>query len=109
MARLKWTPSRRQTVWAAVSRALRTPSRADNDLFVSGAFTFLPNRDLDPEEVLAYELGYRAQVHDRLAFDLTVFYNDYDRLRSVETVSVSPLVQMRDEKQDVDQEGEQGH
>src|SRR5262249_19692507 len=31
-ARLLWTPTARQTVWAAVSRAVRTPSRIEHDL-----------------------------------------------------------------------------
>jgi len=36
-------------------------------------------------EVLhAYELGYRAQPHRKLSFDVATFYNVYDRLRSFE-------------------------
>jgi len=31
-ARLLWTPTEHQSVWAAVSRAVRTPSRLDQDL-----------------------------------------------------------------------------
>lgn len=98
--RLKWTPTPRQTVWAAVSRALRTPSRADNDGLVQTSFTTrLANRDLHPEEVMAYEVGYRAQVHERLTLDLTAFYNEYDRLRSAETIFAGfPSVTKRDEK-----------
>src|SRR6185503_12852022 len=30
--RLAWTPSRQQTVWAAASRAVRTPARVEQDL-----------------------------------------------------------------------------
>ena len=33
-ARLAWTPAASQTLWAAASRAVRTPSRIDRDLFV---------------------------------------------------------------------------
>lgn len=98
-ARLKWTPTDRQTVWTSVSRALRTPSRADEDLRITtstGKTTFAPNRNLDPEEVLSYELGYRAQLHERFSFDLAVFYSDYHRLRSQETIA--PGVTMRDQK-----------
>src|SRR5207302_432619 len=40
----------------------------------------VPNRDLHSEEVIAYELGYRAQATDRLSFDTALFYNTYDRL-----------------------------
>ena len=33
--RLLWTPHERHTIWAAVSRAVVTPSRADNDILVN--------------------------------------------------------------------------
>src|SRR3989442_5152609 len=41
--RLAWKVTQRQTVWGAISRAVRTPSRIDNDFFVPGSppFTFL--------------------------------------------------------------------
>src|SRR6267143_649290 len=35
-ARLLWTPSSRQTVWGAVTRAVRTPSRVEEDLQLTG-------------------------------------------------------------------------
>jgi len=78
--RLVWLWSQQQTLWAAVSRAVRTPSRLDRDLVV------LPGRDFDSEKLLAYEGGYRAQPHEQLAVSLAVFYHDYDDLRSVEQV-----------------------
>lgn len=98
-ARLTWTPTERQTAWAAVSRALRTPSWADNDLRITTTIPprgNLPNKDLHPESVLSYELGYRAQLHERFSADLAIFYSDYDRLRSRETLA--PGVTERDEK-----------
>ncbi len=98
-ARLTWTPTERQTVWAAASRAVRTPSWADNDLRVTTTVpprSSLPNRNLNPESVLSYELGYRAQLHERFSVDLALFYSDYDRLRSRETIA--PGVTLRDEK-----------
>ena len=98
-ARLTWTPTANQTAWAAVSRALRTPSRADNDLRVTTVIpptSFLPNTNLQPERVLSYELGYRAQLHEHFSADLAVFYSDYARLRSRETLA--PGITQRDEK-----------
>jgi iron complex outermembrane receptor protein len=74
----------------AVSRAVRTPAILENDIEVGLLPTpgpvfsrILPNRDLDSEELLAYELGYRAQVIRRLALDLALFYHDYDNLNVV--------------------------
>ena len=88
--RLAWLITARQTAWAAVSRAVRTPSRIDTDFFVPGnpPFTLLqggPN--FVSEELLAYELGYRIQPHPRLSLSLATYYNDYDNIRSVEKVN----------------------
>jgi len=95
--RLLWTPHERHSVWAAISRAVRTPSRAEEDarivsgnappgppFFVPAFGTVDGNRSFESEVLLAYELGYRVQVKERLSLDLAAFYNDYDRLRSVE-------------------------
>jgi len=41
-ARLLWTPSARQTVWAAVTRAVRSPSRLDEDLQQTQLFATTP-------------------------------------------------------------------
>jgi iron complex outermembrane receptor protein len=93
--RLAWTPASRHTVWAAVSRAVRTPSRLERDfsIFVDPG-TMLPplplptlvsvqgNPEFGSEELLAYEIGYRLTVNPRLSLDSTVFYNQYDHLRS---------------------------
>ncbi len=92
-ARLMWTPSQRQTAWAAISRAVRTPSRTDQDIRVLGgpvALSFAPpgvtflqfvgSPDAGSEELLAYEAGFRTQPTDAFWWDLAVFYNQYDNL-----------------------------
>jgi iron complex outermembrane recepter protein len=78
-----------QAVWAAISRAIRAPARIDRDLFIPNQPPFLiaGGPDFESEVLLAHELGYRAQVAERLSFDLAAFYNDYDRLRSVESAN----------------------
>jgi iron complex outermembrane receptor protein len=98
--RLVWTPHERHTFWGAISRAVRTPSRAEDDIRLNQppvfpANTFFPgspaavtsifgNRDFDSEKLIAYEFGYRLQPHKRLSVDLAAFYNEYDALRSLE-------------------------
>ncbi len=87
--RLAWKATDRQTLWSAVSRAVRTPSRFDRDL------VFLPGKDFHSEKLVAYELGYRAQPAERLSLSVATFYHDYDDLRSRELApsgSVFPLV-----------------
>ena len=88
-ARLLWTPTKRQSVWAAVSRAVRTPTFVENDVriktlpLVAGRPFFgqlTNNSGLESEEVIAYELGYRTQATDKLSFDAALFYNRYDQL-----------------------------
>jgi iron complex outermembrane receptor protein len=85
-ARLAWKLSEEQTVWGAISRAVRTPSRIDRDLYAPSSPPFLlsggPN--FDSEKLMAYELGYRIQPTEQLSFSLATFYNDYTDIRSLE-------------------------
>jgi iron complex outermembrane receptor protein len=85
-ARLAWAPTAHQTVWAAVSRAVRTPSRIDRDffLFLAPSVPLLTFENLRSEEVLATELGWRLQPHERVSLALSTFYNVYDNLRTAE-------------------------
>lgn len=85
--RLLWTPDGRQSLWGAVSRAVRTPSRVEDSVEIP----VLPFPDtiqgedgLDAEELIAYELGYRIRPVNNLSFDIAAFYNDYDKVRSLE-------------------------
>jgi iron complex outermembrane recepter protein len=73
------------TLWTAVSRALRTPSRIDRELFVPGQppYALAGGPNFQSEEVMAYELGYRVQRR-ALAVSVSTFYNRYLGLRSLE-------------------------
>jgi iron complex outermembrane receptor protein len=97
-ARLRFKPSANQMLWAAVSRAVRTPSRSDHDLCVNLASVTDPlgnvsvlriqgNDDFEAEELIAYEAGYRWQPDPRFYLDLAAFYNDYERLRDIQNGS----------------------
>lgn len=84
-ARLMWQPNATHTLWAAVSRAVRTPSRVDRDLSQgSPPYLVLLRGDsgFKSEELLAYELGYRAQFGSRFTTTLSTYYNVYDDVRS---------------------------
>ena len=96
-ARLLFAPADKHRVWAAVSRAVRTPSRVENGgrlvSFVQppSALTMgLPlevalqsDKNFDSEVLKAYELGYRFTAANKLSVDLAAFYHDYDKLRGV--------------------------
>lgn len=97
-ARISWAPVPQQNLWGAVSRAVRTPSRADLGLRVnyaafegpSGLPTLLGivgNPEFGPERALAYEAGYRVAPVSRIQIDAATFYNRYDDLRHETTVS----------------------
>ena len=85
-ARLLWTPTSRQTVWAAVSRAVRTPSFVEEDARFNVAaapgvlVTIFGNPSVESEKLTAYELGYRIEPLKQLSFDLSAYYNVYDHL-----------------------------
>lgn len=92
--RLSWVPDDRRTLWGAISRAVRTPTRYDEDIvFYTAAGTPLleGSNDFVSEELLAYELGYRVQPRTGLAVDVATFYNVYSHLRSYEP-SAAPAV-----------------
>lgn len=85
--RLAWTPAPQHTLWAALSRAVRTPSRLDREFTISllpGLPLLTGSADFVSEEVIAAELGWRMQAADRLSLSLATFYNDYDKIRSAE-------------------------
>lgn len=101
-ARLRWAPSPEQTLWAAASRAVRTPARTDDD--VKRIVGLLPpgisvlglpalpadsppllivlygDRDFDSETVLALEAGYRRGIGQRWLADIALFRNNYKKL-----------------------------
>ena len=96
--RLLWQPSDTQRVWGAVSRAVRTPSRAEEEgrtalvtvppLPETGGLpsivALVGDWRFEAEQLTAYEIGYRTWLNKDFSFDFTTFYNDYDNLLSVE-------------------------
>lgn len=86
--RLNWTISPSQTLWAAISRAVRAPSRIDRELFAPGQppYFLAGGPNFQSETELAYELGYRHQ-RGAVALSLATFYSRYHGLRSLEQVN----------------------
>lgn len=91
-AKLAWYPTNKQTVWASISRSVRTPSRSESDGSLN--IQYVPsqgviaqeqgNPNFDSEVLKAYELGYRIRPTNNTSFDLSAFINDYDNLRTFE-------------------------
>ena len=98
--RLLWKPVNDHTLWAAVTRAVRTPSIADlsanvedivpavppgdplNPTTVPGRVFSIGNADFESETNLAYEIGARGQLSSKVSYDLALFTMVYDDVRS---------------------------
>jgi iron complex outermembrane recepter protein len=99
-ARILWNITPNQSVWTAVSRAVRTPALTERGLALVSAVippggpgnpTPLPaeavvhgSDQFQSEDLLAYEVGYRIQVATNVSADIATFYNNYTHLRSAE-------------------------
>jgi iron complex outermembrane receptor protein len=84
--RLAWQPLDNNLLWAALSRAVRAPSRLDRELFIPGQppFVVASNDQFVSEVANVAELGYRTQYSSLASFSLTAFHHRYPNLRSVE-------------------------
>jgi iron complex outermembrane receptor protein len=94
--RVNWRLSPSGTLWAAVSRALRSPSRIDREFFVPAQppYFLAGGPGFHSEEELAYELGFRRQ-QGTLALSVATFYSRYHGLRSLEQTNppaATPIV-----------------
>ena len=85
-ARIAWQLADDQLVWAALSRAVRAPSRIDREFFVPATAPFLlaggPNFESEIANVA--EIGYRASISHRFTGSVTGYWHDFDRIRSLE-------------------------
>jgi iron complex outermembrane recepter protein len=91
--RVAWDASKRNMLWAAISRDLRAPSRNDTNLVLNvgtgpagppNLIRLLGNPNFQDERLIAYEMGYRNTLSDRTSIDFASYYNDYDNLQTTE-------------------------
>ena len=80
--RLAYHPNGRNLLWAAVSRAVRTPSRIDRQLTFPGLLAQAPN--FQSEKLVAFEAGYRGQPSRTTTLSISFYYNLYDAIRTTE-------------------------
>ncbi len=92
--RLTYYPSRNQTLWGAISRAVRTPTRGEISFDLKdesyGLTVSKASSNAESENVLAYELGYRIKPTTKTLIDVTTFYNRYSKLRTYEDINGVP-------------------
>jgi iron complex outermembrane recepter protein len=92
--RLSWLLNSNQALWSAISRAVRTPSRIDQDVFEAAPPHFVlleGGSHFTSESVVAYELGYRVQIEPQLSASVSSFFNHYNDIRST-TITPTTLL-----------------
>jgi len=100
--RLTYTPNQDNVVWTAVSKAVKVPGNETRAQYnVGGAdvppnlwmpFTLTGNPDVQEEEIIAYELGYRTKPQQNLVLDMTAFAHRGHHMQRTEVVSAFPYV-----------------
>jgi iron complex outermembrane receptor protein len=99
--RLRYTPDPVHSFWAAISRAVRVPSRlelngtyTDEKLLLDSSgdieeeieIQIIGNSHLRSEKLTAYEIGHRWQPINYIWFNSAIFYHDY-----VDLIGEEPL------------------
>ncbi len=97
---LLFTPDPNNSFWATVSRNVRIPTRDEENAnyflqgFAAGPTTLyaglVGNTNLTAEDILSYEVGYRANVTSGFSLDLAGFYNRYYNVITAELIQFSP-------------------
>ncbi|MEX1167914.1 MAG: TonB-dependent receptor, partial [Hydrogenophaga sp.] len=93
-ARALWKATPTDNVWAAMSKAVQTPTVATSNInanFSSEPGPYGPvvlnvrgNPNVQSETMLSREIGYRGQFGSEVNLDATAFYNTYDNVVSRE-------------------------
>jgi len=91
-AKFAYNPDDRSTLWGSVARAVRNPSRTEDSIrytfrTIAGApptrVVGIGDADVESEDLISYELGYRISPQEGLIFDIATYYNDYSNLTTL--------------------------
>ncbi len=100
--RMLYLVSPKVTFWSAVSRAIRRPNRVTQDMELAvralptedgglpQLVTLRGNRDIESENLIAYESGLRLPLSSSVALDTSIFWHQLDDV--VTTVEGNPYV-----------------
>lgn len=92
--RVRWLAPHRQVLWGSVARAVRRPTRFDDDIRIStntGVLLIQGSDAFESEEMVGWEFGYRAQPMPIVTFEVETFNNRYGNLRSQDAPAVGAL------------------
>jgi iron complex outermembrane recepter protein len=90
-ARLLWAPDHKHSAWGAISRAVRTPARMEEQLagatsapVALGVYSrVFGNSAMLSEDLMAYEIGYREQTTEQFSWDIAAYYDVYEHIEGV--------------------------
>ncbi|MEO7742174.1 MAG: TonB-dependent receptor [Usitatibacter sp.] len=93
-ARLSYSLTADDVLWAAVTRTVRSPSRIDRDLVVPGMppFVITQNDAFQPEIANVAEVGYRGNLGHALSLSFTGFHHRFKQLRTLEPLGASQVL-----------------
>lgn len=91
--RFAWQLQPNALIWAAASRAIRSPTPFDTEVMetVGTALFLVGDANYKIEKVTAVEFGTRFQPTSDMSVSVSTFYNAYDDLRSIEITPVTFL------------------
>ncbi len=83
-ARISYKSDRSGLTWASLSRTVRAPARLDREFFIPARPPFIVGGgpDFDSEVANVVEVGQRGFIGSDLSYSVTLFRQNYDRLRS---------------------------
>jgi len=98
--RMNWNVTEKYSIWSSISHAVRTPARSTdiriNQRVIAGTpprlVSIFGNPDIHSEKVTTFELGFRGEPYNNLKYDLAVFYNFYNDLRTFEQGAASVVL-----------------
>lgn len=99
-ARLLFLPDDRHSVWAGISRAVRTPTISESDSTITlppttttppFLFPHAIPQDRDSQDLLAYEMGMRGQPVDDISWDVALFHHRYTDRHLSDITGTSPV------------------
>lgn len=89
---VSWLMDQDNTLWASVSKAVRIPSRLENDFLITfpdpQTVLFRGNPSLDSEKLVSYQTGLRTTISKDLIAGISLFYNDYEDLIIAEGATI---------------------
>jgi len=73
-------------IYGAVSRAFNSPTAGGKFLnipLLNGLARVTSNREFDPTTLIAYELGYRGRLFERIDASLNLFWHEFDEVTTL--------------------------